>query len=502
METFVETERTFELPDGIVLPDLTVPAATVVAAPLTIELVATYSDTADFALARAHVTLRRRQGGTDDGWHLKLPAGTDQRREVHRPLGRGTTVPLPLRRAVSSLILGAELRKVVEVRTTRTVHVLVGTDQLAVAEVCDDQVDVTRLDRPGDDPAAVQSWREVEVELTGGDADLLERVSERLTDAGGRVADHQSKLRRALGNDLPPRHIRPEGLRRRAAGTALWDYLALQSERLADREVEVRLGLHDGEHQMRITARRLRSALAVSRPLLDKDTARHLESELRWLGQELSEVRDLEVMRERLLEAVAAEQSPVAVRAMSTPVRSALRTDERAAMRRAREALDSRRHIELRASLKSLLADPPFTDKAAKRAKKVLDRRIAKTWRRFVKRVAAADEAGGTAHDEALHAVRKAAKRLRYAAEMAEPTLGKPADQLRTRAQAVQKALGNHQDSVVAREWYERLGREATSTAVAFGFGRLHALEQAGASRYEEAYAAAVAELRTVTSLR
>ena len=282
----------------------------------------------------------------------------------------------------------------------------------------------------------------------------------------------------------------------------MWDYFAVQSERLVDREVAVRLGLPDGVHQMRITARRLRSALAVSRPLLDEETARHLESELRWLGQELSEVRDLEVMRERLLDAVAAELPPVPVSAMTTAVRSTLRAGERAALRRAREALDSPRRTELQASLETLLGEPPLTDKASKKATKVLDRRIAKTWRRFATRVAAADKAGDTTHDEALHAVRKAAKRLRYAAELAEPTLGEPADRLRSRAQAVQKTLGDHQDSVVARVWYQRLGGEATSTAVAFGFGRLHAMEQVAAGSYERNYAKAVDEVRSVTSLR
>ncbi|MDQ3166926.1 MAG: CHAD domain-containing protein, partial [Actinomycetota bacterium] len=258
----------------------------------------------------------------------------------------------------------------------------------------------------------------------------------------------------------------------------------------------------DGLHQMRITARRLRSCLAACRPLLDERTARRLESELRWLGQELSEIRDLEVMRERLLAAVAAEPASATTRRMATVVRSSLRKAERLAQRRSQAALNSDRHARLRAALEALLDEPPFTPRARKKAVKVLDHRLTRSWRRLTTRVAAADESSGSAHDEALHAVRKASKRLRYAAELTEPTLGKPADRLRKRAQAMQKALGDHQDSIVARAWYERLGREATSTAAAFGFGRLHAREQSAAGTYVAAYGEAVDKVRTVSRLR
>lgn len=57
-------------------------------------LAATYFDTADLRLAAAGLTLRRRTGGDDAGWHLKVPAGTGSRSEVRLPLGRAArTVP-------------------------------------------------------------------------------------------------------------------------------------------------------------------------------------------------------------------------------------------------------------------------------------------------------------------------------------------------------------------------------------------------------------------------
>ena len=59
------------------------------------QLEAVYFDTPGHDLAAHHVTLRRRTGGSDAGWHLKLPAGPDTRTEVRSPLddGAGGAVP-------------------------------------------------------------------------------------------------------------------------------------------------------------------------------------------------------------------------------------------------------------------------------------------------------------------------------------------------------------------------------------------------------------------------
>jgi len=87
---FIETERKYDAAAGFALPDLAgLGGVAAVTGPQTYRLRAIYFDTADFRLAAAKATLRRRTGGTDAGWHLKLPAGVDSRREVHASLGRG-----------------------------------------------------------------------------------------------------------------------------------------------------------------------------------------------------------------------------------------------------------------------------------------------------------------------------------------------------------------------------------------------------------------------------
>ena len=57
--------------------------------PIVLHLRATYYDTRHLDLVNAKVTLRRREGGIDDGWHLKLPAGAGARREIGVPLRFG-----------------------------------------------------------------------------------------------------------------------------------------------------------------------------------------------------------------------------------------------------------------------------------------------------------------------------------------------------------------------------------------------------------------------------
>jgi inorganic triphosphatase YgiF len=85
VSTTRETERKYEAPDEVRLPDpdsLLGPGTGAVANDQPADeqnLDAIYFDTPDLALARAGITLRRRDGGSDPGWHLKLPAGSDSR---------------------------------------------------------------------------------------------------------------------------------------------------------------------------------------------------------------------------------------------------------------------------------------------------------------------------------------------------------------------------------------------------------------------------------------
>src|SRR3954449_13240747 len=110
--------------DDRAAPDGGVPLAEGGAA--TLRLSATYFDTADLRLAAAGLTLRRRTGGEDAGWHLKVPAGPGARSEVRLPPTRAArSVPPALQRMVRVHSGGAPLQPVAQIDTERTVRRLV-----------------------------------------------------------------------------------------------------------------------------------------------------------------------------------------------------------------------------------------------------------------------------------------------------------------------------------------------------------------------------------------
>jgi hypothetical protein len=203
-EGSLEIERKYEVPAGFVLPDLsTMPGVAAVTGPDTYHLTAIYVDTPGQDLAAAKITLRRRSGGTDDGWHLKLPAGDLARREVHAPLGPGgEPVPERLAGLVAEWTRGQPLRPIARLQTTRTVRRLTGGGEV-LAEVADDEVTGSLpeqqscdTDAPAGPPSwrTATSWREVEIELDAGPAGLLDEAGRRLLDAGARPSPAASKL--------------------------------------------------------------------------------------------------------------------------------------------------------------------------------------------------------------------------------------------------------------------------------------------------------------------
>ena len=169
MTDHVEVEEKYDVDEDTPLPDLSgLPGVAAVAPPEEHELEATYVDTPGLALARARITLRRRTGGHDAGWHLKLPAD-DGRYEVHEPLGDADEpVPDRLSDVLRVVVRDEPLLPVVTVRNRRTAHRLLDERGRVLAEVADDRVTAWT-----GDTTAPRHWREWEVELVEGDGDLL-----------------------------------------------------------------------------------------------------------------------------------------------------------------------------------------------------------------------------------------------------------------------------------------------------------------------------------------
>ncbi|MEJ7833038.1 MAG: CYTH and CHAD domain-containing protein [Nocardioides sp.] len=486
MQTQREVERVFALEPDADVPDLAQMAGVArVGEPRIHELSAMYVDTAGLALTRAGVSLRRRTGGADDGWHLKVPVGED-RDEIRAPLGRsGTTARLAMRRAVLAWTRGDPLEEVALLETHRTIIDLYDSNGVVLAEVADDRVVGIPIDSP---PVR---WRELEVELADGDPGLLDDIAEWLTGHGIRPSDSPRKIAVVLAGRLGGPVLTTEP---GTAGAVLHQRLTEQVTELLRRDSEVRRRVPDGVHQVRVTCRRLRAALATFRPLLDREVTEPIREELRWVAHTLGAVRDAEVMHQRLRDLLDEETRATVVGPVRRRLRSTYVEQERIGLQAADELLGSARYFALLASLDALVADPPWTGAAGDDAKEMLRRRLRKERKRVRRRVEASrtltHDGEAEAYDTALHDVRKTAKRFRYAAEAAEPVLGKRArEQLKTAKQLTQ-VLGERQDTSVTRADLMRIGRAADEAGEnTFTYGRLHAREQGRGLELEREFA-------------
>jgi CHAD domain-containing protein len=497
----LEIEAKYDVDEAFVVPALDdLPGVAGADQPVEHHLEAVYHDTPDLRLLRARVTLRRRTGGPDAGWHLKLPAGT-ARCELHAPLGRAVTKPpQAVLGPVTGLLRGARTAPVVVLRTGRTVTLLRDEGGRILAEVADDLVTASVPATGPGEPAQVRAWREVEVELVEGDEALAAAVGERLVSAGAQPSAAASKLGRVLSDRLaaPERRRSPKKERKKgpAAGDAVVDALRRQVDALQAADVLLRTDQPDAVHQLRVSARRLRSTLAAFRDLLDPAVTTPVHEELAWLGGQLAGARDDEVALAHLRELVAAEPvelvlGPVAARLQQTAIAATA-----AGVARALETLSEPRYLALLDALHDLLADPPLSARADEDFADVLRDAVHRSGKRLRRRLRAGRRAEGHSRSESVHLIRKAAKRLRYVTELGggEPAGARPLVKAAERAQEV---LGDAHDTVVTREHCRRLGIVAASAGEnSFTYGRLDALVQARAERLEAEFWAAEPELR------
>ena len=233
-----ETERKYDAPPGAKLPDLSdLPEVAAESGPDEQTLEAEYYDTDNLRLIRNGITLRRRRGGSDAGWHLKLPLGGDSRREIQLPLGRASRqVPGEFAGLVHTVARGEALRPVAHITTVRRRRVLLDDAGNSLAEVDSDDVSAKTMG----DAATLSRWQEVEVELTGGGPRLLEAADERLRRSGLRPASRMAKLQRALADQLPQAADRREPTPLSSAAEVVLAYAAVQVAALTSRDPLVR----------------------------------------------------------------------------------------------------------------------------------------------------------------------------------------------------------------------------------------------------------------------
>lgn len=413
----------------------------------TVRLAAIYYDTEDLRLARAGITLRRREGGDDAGWHLKLPVRKHERVEVRLPLDAAPvgSVPSTLLELVTPYVRRALVIEVARIDTERhRTRVLHKTGRV-LAELADDDVEARRGGE------VVARFRELELEALGPDAEKAMRKVAKVLRRAGAEPVAVPKLVRALGEQaLAPGDVvqRPWPEPEDRAGDAVRAHLARHVQRLLQADVEVRRGQPDAVHQVRVCARQLRAGLKVLAPLVDEAWATALRDELGWLADAMGAARDAEVLQARLQRHAAELPEPHAAIARDV-ITTSLEPLLASALDDAHAALRSERHLALLDALVEAAATPRLTKRAKRPCEDVLPELVTDAWKRLAKRASRLDATGDP---RTWHRTRLAAKSARYTTELALPILGQRLRPLAEGAAEMTDLLGEEHDAAVAQD--------------------------------------------------
>ena len=368
----------------------------------------TYHDTPDGRLARSGVALRRRLENGTSTWEVELPEAP--RRVALAAPGGPAEPPQLISDLLQAIVRDRELVEVLTVQTRRD-----GShDEVSLLEdntVVEEFVRERREDDPG--------------------LDVLRLPARHVPE---KTASPRERIRARIGE---------------------------QYEEMLAHDPGARLGAEpEAVHKFRVAIRRLRSVLRSARPMVDRVWADQLRAELDWLAQALGRVRDLDVLLRHLEDQVSdLPDDHEAGELLLTKLRS----KRAAAQEELVETLSSERHATLLARVEEAASEPRFVGDEV-----TVEKLARKDFKRFER---AASKLGSTPSSESLHRARIRAKRARYAAEVAEPVVGKPARRFVSRAKKFQDVAGEHQDAVVAEQTLRGLVR--SEPQLTFVAGRL-----------------------------
>jgi CHAD domain-containing protein len=401
----------------------------------TVELTDRYIDTAGHDLARAGYGARLRASG--GGVELTVKSDLEVKEARHRRLemsGPATDSldpaawpPSPALEIVLEAAAGRPLRErftIVQRRRERTLalggaEVVVSLDE---ARVCLEE-------------ELLGSLIGAELELLKGRRRSLRALARNVAESGMVRAQPLSKMQLAsamVAARQPLESAEPVG---EAARKVLGRHLA----RLIEREAATRAGDALALKQMRVAARRLRSAWRVFDGTYKRPVQRRQVAGLRDLGGRLGAVRDLDVLLTNLPDDLGL-----------TGLAAAWRSERESAMTDLVGYLDSAGFASMKVDALRLAGSP-----ATGVARRAADRRLHDVaGARIVSACLAmrADgDALGTADPAALHSLRISAKRLRYALEtfrdlLAEEELAPPLRSLIS----LQDVLGALNDAAIA----------------------------------------------------
>ncbi|MCA9433212.1 MAG: CHAD domain-containing protein [Candidatus Omnitrophica bacterium] len=422
-----------------------------------------YYDTSDQDLRQNGLALRIRQIGQKILATVKSLGGADQglhrREEIEIALPEGADpthiVDGPIHDRIGPLIGNKSLREICEINQTRQRRML-SRDHEESVELSIDEVKVSR-------DGVTRTFFEIESELLkeGREEDLLLLKNSFDQMALTPVAD--SKLERALllmggtgkekgtSSDRKKFGLDGDDTIRRGFSRILRFYYRrfLKYEKAVRKDKDI-----EDLHRMRVASRRIRAVIYLFRPQLRDSRVKDLDRVMRRATQQLGEVRDLDVLLEKLAQ-YGEEQKKDAQSDLE--VLASFWAQRREKTRKdLTDYLDGSKFRKLREEFQAFFKSFPKESGDISQTEFHPEKRIrhvvpSMVWKAY-EEVRGFETVIKDAPNETFHALRIEAKHLRYALEMFSEVLGEEADELTNRVVALQEHLGTLQDSEVTAE--------------------------------------------------
>jgi len=432
-------------------------------------LVSTYYDTPDQALARAGLSLRMRKAGRHWVQTIKRAAhdgaaghGFFAREEAECPAPGGklnleASDDTGLHAAVLAAICDQDVAPVFQTRVrriTENLHSPIGSS----VELAIDQGEIIA----GEHCAAI---REAELELVSGDVRGIFDIARTLFQKGPLVFstatknDRGYRLARTGMADAPVSPVKAGDLHY-TADTAI-ETVAQDVFRDCYRQIScnmVVVGMDlvpEGPHQLRIGLRRLRTALQVLGPMLGGTGLGRLATEAQRLGRVVGALRDMDVLIGDVVVPAAAEGLDDRARdgllAALEQRRETIRTDVRAVLAEpdtTRFLLDLAELVEARGWLDP--SDHAQTVRLATTTGKIAPDLLRACTRKVRKKARSLDSLD--VHQ--LHELRKQLKKLRYTADILDPIYGSKKVTTYIRSlKEMQDTFGSLNDATMATQY-------------------------------------------------
>jgi inorganic triphosphatase YgiF len=425
------------------------------------ELISVYFDTPDLVLQKAGASLRVRE---QQGQRIQtVKRGQGLVREEHEAPIEGLAPDPALEPLPSLLPQGASLRPAFNVRVSRRQRTVAYNG--AQVEMALDQGEVSGGEQK-------RPICEVELELKSGPPSALFALARELSAAAPLYLAFDSKAARGqalVAGEGPAarKSAKVELAEDATVGEAFQAIARMALAQIAANAACLRDAPGpEAVHQLRVGARRLRSALSTFKAVVEDKGLETVKADLKWLGGTCGRARSLDVFADETL-------GPAEIAAAGPPgldrLRTAIDAAREAAWRHASEASASERFRALMIDTAAWVETGGWRD--GEGADKPLGHFAQVALKKHLKKVGKRGRELETGDDTARHHLRIEAKKLRYACETFASLYGdKPVHRYLRHLKALQDALGQLNDLVTAEPLIAAL---ALPSEAAFAAGEL-----------------------------